>query len=202
MDYMEGLFLGKLWSDTDFENRRHVGLFILYGLFVDVLLLLSYFTGVNVLGSGVMGTVRLVFFILLFLACPFLCFRYYRMPIWGKLLILIEKCIKTFLIIGMTIGLILPRIKIQSGGLQDYLVDYLNKTLEKYTMRFASDGGSFSTVMGVLTGGIHVVLVVVFIMAAAVIVPGLIFLGFRLLQFAYDWVVDKLIIKKFFRYKR
>ncbi|MCQ2531302.1 MAG: hypothetical protein MJ093_01185 [Saccharofermentans sp.] len=202
MDYMEGLFLGKLWSDTDFENRRHVGLFILYGLFVDVLLLLSYFSGANVLGAGVMGTVRLVFYILLFMACPFLCFRYYRMPLWGKILVLIEKAVKTLFIVGITIGIVLPRIKIQSGGLQDYLVDYLNQTLEKYTLRFASDGGSFSTVMGVLAGGVHVVFVVVLILAASVLIPGLIYLAFRLLQFAYDWVIDKLVIKKFFRYKR
>ena len=202
MDYMEGLFLGKLWSDTDFENRRHVGLFILYGLFVDVLLLLSYFSGANVLGAGVMGTVCLVFYILLFMACPFLCFRYYRMPLWGKILVLIEKAVKTLFIVGITIGIVLPRIKIQSGGLQDYLVDYLNQTLEKYTLRFASDGGSFSTVMGVLAGGVHVVFVVVLILAASVLIPGLIYLAFRLLQFAYDWVIDKLVIKKFFRYKR
>ncbi|MCQ2528674.1 MAG: hypothetical protein MJ108_06085 [Saccharofermentans sp.] len=202
MDYLEGLFLGKLWSDTDFENRRHVGLFILYGLFVDILLLLSYIKGFNILGTGALSVVRVVMYIMFFLACPFLCFRYYRMPFWGKVLVLIEKFLKTFFLIGITISLILPRIKVQSGGLQNYLIDYLNSTLEKYTMKFAADGGSFSTVMGVLTGGIHVVLVVVLILAAAVILPGLIFIAFRYLQYFYDWVLDKVIIKKFFRYKR
>ena len=202
MDYMEGLFLGKLWSDTDFENRRHAALFLLYGLFVDILLVLSYFKGVNILGSGALGTVRIVFFVIFFLACPFLCFRYYRMPIWGKGLVLAEKVIKTFIIIGITIDLILPRIKVQSGGLQNFLIDYLNSTLEKYTLKFASDGGSFSTVMGVLTGGIHVVLVVVLIVAASVLLPGLIFIVARYLQYFFDWVVNKFIIKKFFRFKR
>lgn len=202
MDYMEGLFLGKLWSDTDFENRRHAALFILYGLFVDILLLASYLGGSNILGTGAASVVRIVFYVVLFLGCPFLCFKYYRMPLWGKILVLFEKVIKTFFIMGMTIELILPRIKIQTSGLQDYLVDYLNSTLEKYTLRFAADGGSFSTVMGVLTGGIHVVLVVVLIIAAAILLPGLIFLLFRALQFVYDWIIDKLIIKKFFRYKK
>ena len=42
----------------------------------------------------------------------------------------------------------------------------------------------------------------VLIALAAVIIPGLIFLAFRLVQFAYDWVIDRLIIRRFFRYRR
>ena len=45
MDYMEGLFLGSLWSDTDYENRRHINLFILYGVLVCGIVVLSSFTG-------------------------------------------------------------------------------------------------------------------------------------------------------------
>ena len=45
MDYLEGLCLGRLWSDTDFENRRHLSLFLLYGVFVDLLVVYNYLTG-------------------------------------------------------------------------------------------------------------------------------------------------------------
>lgn len=202
MDYIEGLFLGTLWSDTDYENRRHVLLFILYGLFVDLILLFSYFTNSYLLGLGKPGALPVVFYVILFLACPFLCFRYYRMPLWGKALVLIEKAIKAFLVIGITVRLVLPRITVESGGLQDFVINYLNGTLETYTEKFASDGGTFSTAMGVIVGGVHIVFVVVLILLAAIVIPGLVFLILRGLQYGYDWVIDKLVIRRFFKFKR
>lgn len=45
LDYLEGLLLGRLWSDTDFENRKHFGLFVIYGLLVDAIVLYIYISG-------------------------------------------------------------------------------------------------------------------------------------------------------------
>ena len=202
MDYLEGLFLGKLWSDTDFENRRHLGLFTLYGFLVALIFSYRYLTGRPLFFIGGFGTIQLVLLIILFLACPFICFRYYRMPFWGKLLVIFEKIAKAVLVIDLTVELAIPRVKVQVGGLQDYLIGYLNSTLETYTEKFASEAGSFATVMGVLMGGIHTVLVFVGIIALAVIVPGLVFILIRYVQFGYDWVIDKLILKKYFRFRR
>jgi len=202
VDYLEGLFLGKLWSDTDFENRRHLGLFTLYGFLVALIFSYRYLTGRPLIFLGSFGTLQLVLFILLFLACPFICFRYYRMPLWGKLLVIFEKIAKAVLVIDLTVHLAIPQVKVQVGGLQDYLVNYLNSTLEKYTEKFAAEAGSFATVMGVLMGGIHTVLVFVLIIALAIVVPGLVFLLIRYIQFGYDWVIDKLILKKYFRFRR
>lgn len=202
MDYFEGLFLGKLWSDTDFENRRHAGLFVLYGFFVSLVFSYRYLTGKSFYFIGSFNTIQLVFLILLFLACPFICFRYYRMPLWGKLLVLLEKIGKAVLIINLTVSLAIPKVRVQADGLQDFLINYLNGTLEKYTEKFAAEAGSFATVMGVLMGGIHTVLVFVLILALALIIPGVIFLLVRLVQYGYDWLIDKLILKKFFRFRR
>lgn len=202
MDYLEGLFLGKLWSDTDFENRRHLGLFILYGILVDMIVLYSFISGTTILKIGSMDLMQQIIFVTLFVACPFICFRYYRMPLWGKILVLLEKTVKAVLVISLTVTLALPRIPVGRDGLQDYFVDYLNKTLETYTLRFQASSGSFSTVIGVLAGGIHIVLVFVAILALSVVIPGLIFMAIRVVQYIYDWVINKLIIKKLFNKKQ
>ena len=89
MDYLEGLLLGRLWSDTDFENRKHFGLFIIYGLLVDAIIFYIYIVGKGLLGFGIIGPLHIAVFTLLFLANPFICFRYYRMPWWGKIFILL-----------------------------------------------------------------------------------------------------------------
>ena len=195
---MEGLFLGKLWSDTDFENRRHLGLFVLYGLFVDSIILFNYFVGKSIPGTGHFGVLQIILFILLFLACPFICFRYYRMPIAGKILILTEKFFKSYLVVSFTVVQMLSRITVQKSGFQDFVMNYLNGTLEKYTERFASSAGSFATVLAVLAGGVHVVLTAVIVIAAAVLIPGLVYLLVRCLQYGYDWLINRYIIKRFF----
>lgn len=198
MDYLEGLLLGRLWSDTDYENRKHFGLFVLYGLFVDAIIVYIYILGKGLLGFGNIGPIHIAVFTLLFLANPFICFRYYRMPLWGKLLILSVKIFKSYLIVSYTVSLLLPRLSVQVDDLQDFIINYLNATLEKYTEKFQASAGSFSTVLGVLAGGVHVVGMVLLLALAAIVIPSLIYLVVKLIQFVWDWLVNTLIIKRFF----
>lgn len=198
LDYLEGLLLGRLWSDTDFENRKHFGLFVIYGLLVDAIVLYLYISGKGLLNFGIIGPIHIAVFTLLFLANPFISFRYYRMPWWGRILVLAVKIYKSYLIVSYTVSLLLPRLSVQVDDLQDFLMTYLNGTLEKYTEKFQASAGSFSTVLGVLAGGVHVVGTVLLYALAAIIIPGLIYLAIRLVQYVWDWVVNTLIIKRFF----
>lgn len=198
MDYLEGLFLGKLWSDTDFENRRHVTLFILYGLFVDAMVFFTYWTGKRIPVLESWGTAQMVIFIALCVLCPFICFRYYRMPLWGKLLVLLEKAYKHVLIIAFTINFCLPYLSVQSGDLQSFLITYLNETLEESTQSYLESSGTFATILGVVSGGIKIVGVVVFWALVSVVLPGLMYLIYRIVQYGFDWVIGRLVIRKFF----
>lgn len=202
MDYLEGLFLGKLWSDTDFENRRHINLFIIYGVLVDLLLLIGFYYNKFIMGIGKFGIIQLILFIALFIACPFINFKYYRMPWWGKLLVLVEKLIKAALVTSFSISLIIPRIPFGTDNIKDFFLNYLNSTLEKFTEMFANNSGAFSTVTGVLTGGIYLAVMFVLIFAALVIIPGLVYIGFSYLQYGYDYAIDKLIIRRYFRRRK
>lgn len=198
LDYLEGLLLGRLWSDTDFENRKHFGLFVIYGLLVDAIILYIYILGKGMLGFGVIGPIHIAVFTLLFLANPFICFRYYRMPWWGKISILLVKIFKSYLIISYTVSLLLPKLSVRVDDLQDFLISYLNSTLEKYTEKFQASAGSFSTVLGVLAGGVHVVGTVLLFALAAIVIPSLIYLAVKIAQYVWDWIINTLIIKRFF----
>ena len=202
MDYAEGLFLGTYWSDTDFENRRHTELFALYGILTTMILLLVYWSGRTFMGIGIFSTADKVVLIGLSVLNPLLCFSYYRMPLWGRICVLLVKLYKAYLVMNLTVCLILPRITVKTGGIKDFIVDYLNSTLETYTERFAAGGGSFSTVMGVLAGGIHVVLTAALIIVALVVIPGLAVIVFKAAQYIYDFIIDRLILRRVFKYKR
>lgn len=202
MDYLEGLMLGKLWSDTDYENRKHFWLFVIYGLLCNCIVLYTYILGKRLLGFGNVGMPLFAAFIVLFVASPFINFRYYRMPLWGKILVLAEKIFKSYLVLSYTVGLILPKLTVNMGDLQTVIVDYLNKTLETYTTKYAASSGSFATVTGVLAGGMHVMLVVLINIAVIMVIPGLIYIAFRVCQYVWDWLINTLILKRFFPSKR
>lgn len=194
MDYMEGLFLGSLWSDTDYENRRHVSLFILYGMLVCGCVMLSYFTGQL---SGILGEQRIVklsLFLVLFLISPFISFRYYRYPLWVKIPILLAEALKYFVMTILFTTWVMPFMTVSAADLQLNIVNFLNKTLESSTKMFAQSAGIFSTVLGVITGGVYVVFLFAVLLLLAVMIPGTVFLIVKLVQYCYDKLISKFII--------
>ena len=194
MDYLEGLFLGSLWSDTDYENRRHMSLFVLYGMAVCGIVVLSYFTGkfASIL-SGQQLLKYAVFFTHL-LASPFLHFRYYRFPLWGKLPVLLLDALKYFVLTVILTSWVMPFLSFSAVDMQTKVVDFLNHTLETSTKMFVQSAGTFSTVLGVITGGIYVVFLFAVVLVLAVLVPGTFFLIVRLIQRGYDYLVSKFIM--------
>lgn len=194
MDYLEGLLLGRLWSDTDFENRRHLTLFLLYGLFVDVLVLYNYLTGgmTGLITGGFMQ--KVIIFVVLFFFCPAICFAYYRMPLWGKIPVLMSHIIKYGALTLLITAWARPKLSVSFGDLKDFFISYLNKTLERFTEKYVDTAGTFATVLGVISGGVYVVVVVVLIVLSAVLIPGIVFCVARFLQYWYDKVVSMLVL--------
>lgn len=194
MDYLEGLLLGVQWSDTDFENKRHISSLALYGVLVNLLIVYSYFTGHF---SGLFGgnlLLKIILFLVLFLGCPFVCFRYFRFPIWAKIPILAAQACKQCILTLIITAVVLPRIGVSSGNLQQTVVDYLNNTLEAHTEKYVDSAGTFATVLGVMSGGIYIVFVTISAILLALIIPGAILYIVRLLQLGYDKLVAKFIL--------
>ena len=197
MDYLEGLFLGVQWSDTDFQNRRHISSLVLYGFIVNGLIALSYFTGrfATLLGTGL--SAKIVIFVVLFFACPFICFRYYRFPLWGKIPVILVQAVKQAVLTLIYTALVLPRLTMSSSEIVEKAVDYLNSTLESHTAKWVDSAGTFATILGVMTGGVYVVFIVVAAVFVAVALPAILFVGARLLQLLYDKAMDRLVITNF-----
>ncbi len=194
MDYLEGLLLGRLWSDTDFENRRHLSLFLLYGIFVDLLVIYNYLTGsfTGLITGNFLA--KVIIFVVLFFFCPALCFSYYRMPIWGKIPVLLAQLLKFGALTLLITAWARPKLTVSFGDLKDFFISYLNKTLERFTDKYVDTAGTFATVLGVISGGVYIVVVVVLILLAAVLIPGLVFCVARFLQYWYDKIVSMLVL--------
>ncbi|MDD3959242.1 MAG: hypothetical protein GX099_06340 [Clostridiaceae bacterium] len=194
MDYLEGLLLGSQWSDTDFTNRRHISSLVLYGVFVNALILMNYLTGK--LSNLIQGnfTTKLILYLILFVACPFICFRYYRFPIWAKIPILIVQTAKQVLLTLLMLTWARPKITLSSGDIKDTMIEFLNSTLESHTLRYRETAGTFATVVGVLSGGVYIVFMFLAIAILVLVIPGLVFVLVRMIQLGYDKLVAKFIL--------
>lgn len=197
MDYFEGLLLGVQWSDTDFENRRHISSLVLYGIVVNALLVLTLFTGrfQSILHGQLM--IKLIVFFLLFFACPFICFRYYRLPLWGKIPILIVQTMKQLALTLIITDVAMSRIHLPQSGIMDRALEFLNATLESHALRYEEAAGTFATVLGVLSGGIYIVFATLVVLFIAILIPAIAFVVVRLIQRGYDMLIEKLVIKQF-----
>ena len=194
MDYLEGLLLGSQWSDTDFTNRRHISSLVLYGVFVNALILMNYLTGK--LSNLIQGnfTTKLILYLILFVACPFICFRYYRFPIWAKIPILIVQTAKQVLLTLLMLTWARPKITLSSGDIKDTMIEFLNSTLESHTLRYRETAGTFATVVGVLSGGVYIVFMFLAIAILVLVIHGLVFVLVRMIQLGYDKLVEKFIL--------
>ena len=197
MDYFEGLLLGPQWSDTDYANRKHFFSFFSFGLLVCAVVVLYIFFP-DQMSFLLMGdwNIKAGLLIFLFVASPFLSFRYYRFPIFLKIPILIIQACKLILLVAVAMGYFLPMIHFSFADAQVFLIDFVNKTLENSVRRFSDDSGSFSTILGVIAGGLYFLFLFLVLFSASVLIPGLGMFFFRLIQLGYEKIVARFVLKK------
>ena len=197
MDYLEGLCLGSAWSDTDYANRKHLTSFFVFGLIVSVMFVFYVFLGRFSLIFSESIDIKMFLLIFLFVAAPFLSFRYYKFPVYLKIPILILQLIKILLAISLILSLISPKINVNFADVQTFIIEFANQTLESSVARFTNSAGTFSTVIGVVMGGVYMALLGILIVFASLIAPGIIILCLRMLQYGYDFLVARLVLRKY-----
>ena len=197
LDYLEGLCLGTAWSDTDYANRKHLTSFFVFGLIVSLMFAFYVFFGRFSLAFTESVDVKMILFVLLFLGAPFLSFQYYKFPIYLKIPILALQFLKILLAVSLILSLISPKINVELADVQSYVMEFANRTLETSVARFARSAGTFSTVIGVVMGGVYMSLLAILIVFGALIAPGIMVLALRALQFGYDFLIARFVLKKY-----
>ena len=193
MDYLEGALLGKLWSDTDFENRPHRGAAVLLSLAVWVA-----FTGfvlVSNLGYDISGQLRqprfwITLTVILILASSPLSFYYYKFPAIGRILILLMQMVKFAGACMYPISLFVPRIVVNTETLIGDVMAWLDNTVGSYIERSTETNELFGLVWSGLMTVLGGVLIFLLFVAAIVLLPILYLQLIRLLQ----WVVDQIFL--------
>ncbi len=190
-DYLEGCLLGPLWSDTDYETRRHHGMRGFYALvFWLVFLVLLYLSNRSSLPeflkrSNVYSTV----FAGLLLLSPFLNFIYYKLLSPFRALILGVQGLKLLSFLCWFYALTVPNIKLNLSEFYTSGLLFFDATLGQVIDSYAQSFGE----IGLFIGGAFVFLIglILFILFVCVLIfLPLLLLGFvRMTQTFYDQVV-------------
>ena len=195
MDYLEGFLIGPIWSDTEYQTRRHVMVHILIAFVIAavyvLLLFLPRFRPV-VLALPLAFT-AIAFVVLVFLT-PFISAFYYRIPAYVRPLLLILYMLKYVFAFLTLLHLVMPLYTPDIGALTDMILERINMRIEMMTEWFSFLGPLLSMIAGIIIGGLWLVGEGALVVIALITIPLLLFgliKGFRQLM-------DLLIVNVFF----
>lgn len=198
MDFLEGFLLGPLWSDTEFENRKHNGLFWLIGLACCSLLALLFLYPEKapiLLDTSLTGLIAL--FILLTLVSPLISHLYYRMVLPVRLAIILLQTLKLSAGMLVLIRLVLPKIGLNMNTVAQDALDLINKIIGASTDYFTKIAQGTGMLVGIILGGLGVVLGLVIAVVASLVLPIIWLAILRFIQRCIDLLAIHTIIRDY-----
>lgn len=198
MDFLEGFLLGPLWSDTEYENRKHTGFFWFIGLATCALLgfLFLYPEKAPILlETNLTGLIAL--FVLLTLISPLISHVYYRMILPVRLAILLLQSLKFFSGMLVLVRLALPRIGIDTDTLAQDALDLINKIIGTSTDYFTKLAQGTGMLVGIVLGGLGVVMALASVIVISLVVPILWLALLRIIQRGIDMLAIHTIIRDY-----
>ena len=198
MDFLEGFLLGPLWSDTEYENRKHTGLFWFFGLSTCALLAYLFLYPKKLpilLDTNLTGLIAL--FALISLVSPLISHIYYRMILPVRLAILMLQSLKLFTGMLVLIRLALPKIGINTDTLAKDALDLINTIIGSSTDYFTKLAQGTGMLIGIVVGGLGVVLALAAAIVAALVLP-IVWLAFlRMIQRGIDLLAIHTVIRDY-----
>lgn len=198
MDFLEGFLLGPLWSDTEYENRKHTGFFWFFGLAACALLGYIFLYPEKapiLLDTNLTGLVAL--FALLSLVSPLISHIYYRMILPVRLSILMLQSIKLFAGMMVLIRLVLPKIGLNTDTLAQDVLDLINKIIGASTDYFTKLAQGTGMLVGIVVGGLGVVLALAAAIVFALVLPMAWLAFLRVIQRGIDLLAIHTVIRDY-----
>ncbi|MGI6090421.1 MAG: hypothetical protein ACOYEL_03410 [Saccharofermentanales bacterium] len=191
MDYLEGFLIGPVWTDTDYETRRHTAIHIFVSALVGlVYVLMIIFPSYQGILQAIPLPASLIIFIMLMLVTPIIACFYYRMPLYVRPLVLLLYAFKFLLGFWALLQAVLPLYDLEIEGLQEYVFAEVNQSIESAISWFDFAGYLFSMILGIILGGLWLVLRLVIILILIAAIPLAFFILIKLIQYGLDRLVE------------
>lgn len=188
MDYLEGVLLGPVWSDTDYENRSHKGAALLSSAvfwFAFVYLLLKFYA--DTLSPLLQApSIWTGIFIAGILITPILSYYYYDLPFIVRIIVLAIQAAKYLAAILLIYSLIVPVISLNFETLLPDALEWMDSTVGTFVER----NTEVYELFGLLVSGIVIVLLgalaVILLLLAIVFAPIVLLQAIKYIQRLFD----------------
>lgn len=192
MDYLEGFLIGSVWTDTDYETKRHTAVHVLLAFLVAVwYIFLQLLPAKQSIMSRIPWPYSLVIFIVLMLVTPIIACFYYRLPLYARVLALAVYALKYLLGAWVLIQLTLPLFTVDTAGLQEFFYEEINHNIETAISWFDFLGYLFSMILGIIIGGLWLVLKLLFFLLVLIAIPLVVLILVKLVQYGLDRAVAR-----------
>ena len=195
MDYLEGALLGKLWSDTDYENRRHwLGPLFGYGLFWLYALYLIYCQ--NFVGTPRVISFFFVWFLLaavLILLSPVCNYLYYSLSLPLRLLVLFGQLLKFIFSYLFLYALFVPFIPIDAKRIAELAMRLANGVVAGSLQNNMENFSVTSMVLKLIAVALLALLALCLIFFVLGLLPWLYMKFLRFIQYTVDQIMLRVL---------
>jgi hypothetical protein len=198
LDFLEGFLLGPLWSDTEYENRKHTGFYWFIGLACCSLLIFLFLYPKKapiLLDTSLTGLIAL--FCLLTIGSPLISHLYYRMVLPVRLAILLLQGLKLSAGMLVLIRLMLPKIGLNTATIGQDALEIVNKIIGTSTDYFTKLAQGTGMLVGIVIGGLGVVLLLALAIVTSLVLPIVWLAALRVIQRVIDLLAINTIIRDY-----
>lgn len=196
MDFLEGFLLGPIWSDTEYETRRHTGFYWFIGW--AVFFVFAYLVVKPAAAPGWLNMPRflpVLLFMLFALLSPLASRYYYQLNILLKVCIILFQIMKFGFAFLAFFQYFLPKFTLDLSVLPQTALDYINITIAKATDFFESLGQGVGMLVGIAGGGLLIVLTFAGYLMVATLAPVLFLIVLKLIQRGIDLLARETLFK-------
>ncbi|NLM19040.1 MAG: hypothetical protein GX217_03335 [Clostridiaceae bacterium] len=198
MDFWEGFFLGKYWTDSNFEDKSRKLFFLIIGFAIFLFSAVNFIIPKSSEKLFLMPFwLHLLLGLVLLGSLPFAAAHYHRLSFFVKIFILLGYLLQYLFLIFGFVQIISGQVGLDTESIPAFFLNMFDRTMSLSGEFFTFLGGLGSTIASVLGGIIVGGSIVVLILFVSIFVPLIYIISFRALQ----RLIDKLIYNKWYSVK-
>ncbi|HHT25283.1 MAG TPA: hypothetical protein GXZ76_07230 [Clostridiaceae bacterium] len=198
MDFWEGFFLGKYWTDSNFEDKPRKSFFLTIGFVIFLFCAVNFMYPKPVEKFFLMPFwLHLLLGFILLVSLPFAAAHYHKLNFFVKLLVLLGYLLQYIFLIFGFVQIISGQVGLDTESVPAFFLNMFDRVMSLSGELFTFLGGLGSTIASVLGGIIIGGSIIVLILFVAIFIPLIYIILFRALQ----RLIDKTIYNKWYSVK-
>lgn len=202
MDFLEGFFLGRVWTDADIKPKTVKSFYLLISILLAINFgLAAIGKGIFVKFSSVPPTVIYISALILTLLLPWISAFYHRSVLPLKLVILLLFVVQYLAFFFSISRLVVPHFTFDLAFFLQTGIQFAESIIERSSTIFSAGEGLLATLSGVIVGCINIAVICLLTLLLFITLPLLVLLGIKWLHNAQSTVIS-FMMNRYYRHQK